>query len=100
MPIGAKHRNGLRGEHRAKRTPPHVPLKALRIVARITLDQLADELAELLDERPTRGTLSAIESGSRGASTELISAIEQVYGLDAGTVTTSYRPRQKSAPAA
>jgi hypothetical protein len=84
------------GRRRQKRTPPHVPIKALRLVANWTLDDLADAIGALQDpdvERPSRGTLSAIESGTRGASTELLTAIEQVFRLEPGMITTTYRPR-------
>ena len=81
------------GHRRPKRTPPHVPIKALRLVANWTLDDEADALAQRLDSRPTRGALSAIESGTRGASPEILRALEDVYGLEPGMVTTDYRPR-------
>lgn len=80
-------------QRRIKRTPPHVPLGALRHVARITLDELGAAIGEITGERPTRGALSAIESGTRGASAETLRAIEQVYGLQPGSITTAYRPR-------
>jgi transcriptional regulator with XRE-family HTH domain len=93
MPLRAEFQ-GLKGERRGKQPPPHVPIKALRKVTGITLDRLADEIGRVTGEvAPSRGTLSAIESGARGASQELLDAIEQVYGLDPGTITTTYRPR-------
>lgn len=93
MPIGAAHR-GRRGEARKSHTPPHVPIKALRIVAGITLDVLATEIGQITGRKPARGTLSAIESGIRGASTEMLRAIEQAYALPSGMVTTDYDPRR------
>lgn len=43
--------------------------------------------------RPTRGALSAIESGLRGISAELLDALNDVYGFSPGTITTDYVPR-------
>lgn len=102
MPTGAKL-SQARGDDRPVRTPPHVPIGALRLVADITLDELAVGIAEILTVKqgreatpPSRGTLSAIESGRRGASAELLSAIEEFFQLPAGTITTTYRPRPKA----
>lgn len=81
------------GRRRPKRTPPHVPIKALRLVANWTLEDEAAELERVLGERPSRGSLSAVESGTRGASDELLRAMEEVFGLEPGMITTSYRPR-------
>ncbi|MEZ0366766.1 helix-turn-helix domain-containing protein [Mycobacterium sp. pUA109] len=93
MPIGAKHSKSI-GEDRPLRTPPHLPLKALREVTDTTLEELAIGIGEILDSTPpSRGTLSAIETGRRGASRELLSAIEEFFHLSPGTITTTYRPR-------
>lgn len=54
---------------------------------------LATEIGQITGRKPARGTLSAIESGQRGASTEMLRAIEQAYALPAGMVTTDYKPR-------
>lgn len=99
MPIGAKH-SQKRGERRALRTPPHIPIRALRLALDITLDEVAVGVEEILGERPSRGTLSAIETGHRGASPELLSALEEFYRLDPGTISTTYRPRKKAVMAA
>lgn len=96
MPIGAAYR-GRRRETRTPKTPPHVPIKALRIVAGITLDVLATEIGQITGIKPTRGALSAIESGVRGASTEMLRAIERAYALPVGMVTTDYEPRAAAA---
>lgn len=92
MPIGAAHR-AYNGSRRTKVNPPHVPIRALRIVLGIPLDTLAAEIEKITGVKPSRGTLSAIESGNRGASTEMLHAIERAYGLEPGMVTTNYQPR-------
>lgn len=106
MPIGPKTARH-KGDDRPSRTPPHVPIGALRAVTDTTLDELAIGIAEILTEEagevvaaPSRGTLSAIESGRRGASAELLFAIEKFYRLTPGTITTAYRPRPRAKVAA
>lgn len=89
MPVG---HNTSRSE-RPRRTPPHVPLKAVRLLVGLRLDDLAHGVERLTGVSPSRGTLSAIESGRRGASPELLDAIGQVIGLEPGDITTNYRPR-------
>lgn len=88
---------------RERRLPPHVPLSALRTVAGWSLDNLAKQLAEKTPCSPGRGTLCAIEKGDRGASLDLLHALETVYGLEDGTISTTWQPmapRGKSASAA
>lgn len=70
---------------------PHV-----RLIAGITLEALLDRIEEETGRRYTRGALSAIENGHRGASAELIGAIEAAYGLPPGAIDTDYRPRHES----
>ncbi|SIK42041.1 helix-turn-helix domain-containing protein [Mycobacteroides abscessus] len=85
-----------RPKPRAQLTPPHVPIRALRHLAGLTLDGLADLIEDATGVRYTRGTLSAVESGLRGTSKELLAGIEVAYGLEPGTITTTYRPRLAS----
>ena len=79
---------------RARRTPPHVCLRDLRLAVGLTLDDVRTRIAEENpDLQPTRGALSAIESGTRGASAQMLDAIASAYGLEPGAVTTDYTPR-------
>lgn len=80
-------------KERVRRDPPHAPIKALRLAAGISLQGLADRLAEQTDCNPGRGTLCAIEQGDRGASPELLRAIETVFNLEPGMLSTSWEPR-------
>ena len=80
-------------QQREKKTPPHVTLKVLRIALGKTLDEVSGRVFEITGDRPTKGALSAIENGHRGVSAELLSALEQAYGLEPGSITTTYRPR-------
>lgn len=81
---------------RRRVTPPHVPLAALRAVAGLTIDQLIDRISEELPPEvkpPTRGGISAIENGHRGASQQMLDLIAGAYGLPSGSITTDYVPR-------
>lgn len=79
---------------RARRTPPHVPLGTLRTALGLTLDQVCERVA---DENPTlgltRGHLSGVENGHRGASAELLDALAVAYGIAPSAVSTDYAPR-------
>lgn len=80
-------------QQRKPKTPPHVSLRTLRLALKLTLDDIADRIEENRGDRPTRGALSAVESGLRGASAELLGAMEEAYGIEPGTITTTYQPR-------
>ena len=61
------------------------------------LDDICDGVESVTGDRPARGTLSAVETGVRGVSAELLAALEQVYQLPSGAITTSYTPRSTPA---
>ena len=79
---------------RPRKAPPVASLRALRLVSGKTLDQVCEAVTDYLRENSgkadrapfTRGAMSAIETGTRGASPEVLSAIEFAYGLDAGAL--------------
>lgn len=83
---------------REKVTPPHVSLGDLRAAVGITLEELAHRVSDVTDgaQKPSRGTLSALENGMRGASTDLLQAIALAYGMRPTAVTTNYVPRAKA----
>ena len=84
---------------RVRIVPPHVSLQSLRVATGMTLDELCERVGEVTGkEPPKRGTMSAIENGIRGASSELLDAIALAYGLQPGSVTTTYRPRRTTRP--
>lgn len=82
-----------------KSTPPHVSLRSLRKATGLTLEQVAEAVADVLTPQGgervsvSRGTISAIETGTRGVSREMLAALEIAYGLDAGDIVTDYQPR-------
>lgn len=82
-------------QQRKSVTPPHIPLKALRVACGLTLDQVCERLA-VYGKPTTRATLSAIEGGHRGASQQMCAALEHAYRLPAGSIDTKYAPRSRS----
>ena len=79
---------------RERRTPPHVSLRDLRTVSGKTLDEICALASEELRNPLTRGALSAIENGHRGASAEVLRALEVAYGIGVGSLNTDYEPRE------
>lgn len=87
---------------RAKRTAPHVTLRGVRNATGMTLDQVAQAVNEVTGGKTkvNRGTISAIESGVRGASVQMLNAIAVAYGMEPGDIVTDYEPRQRDLGAA
>lgn len=76
------------------KTPPVASLRSLRIASRQTLEAVAESVSDLLDQKVSRGTLSAIETGARGASIQMLNALAVTYGLEPGDLyTPDYDPR-------
>ncbi|WP_207842575.1 helix-turn-helix domain-containing protein [Williamsia soli] len=84
---------------RKLRTPPHVSIRTLRVVSGLTLDQLIGRMQEATGRSFSRGAMSAIESGLRGASAEVVEALELAYGLEPGAIDTNYERRASTAAA-
>lgn len=84
---------------RPPKTAPHVSLRCLRLATNQTLEQVAESVTAILKpEVPiSRGTISAIEGGHRGASKRMLDALAVAYGLEPGDITTDYQPRMREA---
>lgn len=84
-------------KQRAPKTAPHATLRGLRKASGMTLEQVADAVNEVLGARSkvNRGTISAIESGLRGASVQMLDAIAVAYGMEPGDLVTDYEPRSR-----
>lgn len=82
---------------RSPKVPPHVSIAVLRQVSGLKLDEVCDLVAEVTGDRPTKGALSAIENGHRGASAQLIAGLEHAYKLPVGSISTNYAPRNTPA---
>ncbi|MEV0367572.1 helix-turn-helix domain-containing protein [Nocardia fusca] len=76
---------------------PHISLHGARLIAGLTIEQLIDRIEAETGRRYSRGSISAVENGHRGASIELLRALEIVYGLPSDSIDTAYQPRHRSA---
>lgn len=80
-------------ENRQPKTPPHISLKTLREALNLSLQEVAHRVADITGSEPSKGTLSAIENGQRGAGLTMLAALERAYNITPGTITTTYKPR-------
>lgn len=81
---------------RQRKTPPHVSLAHLRSAVGLTLDEVCRRISQENPKlAPTRGAISAIESGLRGPSAPMLAALCVAYGLPEGAITTDYDPRNR-----
>lgn len=81
------------GSQRQPKTPPHVPIKYLRLAANLSIDTVIERIQKDTGRRYTRGAISAIENGHRGASCEVLEALEAALCLPIGAISTDYEPR-------
>lgn len=77
---------------RPKVSPPTLGIADLRKSHRMTQAAVAEQVAAIIDKPFLAGSLSTIEGGHRGASDEILRALEQVYGLGAGSLSVTYEP--------
>lgn len=78
---------------RQPKPPPHVPIRYLRIAAKLTIDDVIARISAETGHAYSRGAISAVENGHRGASSDLLQALELVYDLPPGAIDTAYTPR-------
>lgn len=79
-------------DQRPKVAPPQVGLADLRKSHRMTQTAVAEQVAAIIDKTFNSGSLSLIEGGHRGASAEVLAALEQVFGIGAGSLVVTYEP--------
>lgn len=90
-------------KQRDKVEPPRIRLADLRRSHRLTQAEVAAQVAAIIDKPFVAGSLSLVEGGHRGASAEVLSALEQVFGLGPGSLVVDYTPshdRRKGGAAA
>lgn len=88
-----------RYKQRAKVPPPHVPIGVLRAVSGKTLEYVVTQMNRLDPDRIrpwTTGGLSAVETGHRGASPEMLVLLARVFQIDPALIDTAYTPRSRS----
>lgn len=87
-------------KHRREQVnPPHVTLGDLRAATGHTLEQVCASFTDATGMPLTRGALSAIESGIRRPSLEVLAGLEVAYGLRPGAITTDYQPMPRKTAA-
>lgn len=79
-------------KQRPKVSPPQIGLADLRKSHRLTQAQVAEQVAAIIDQQFLGTSLSLIEGGHRGASDDVLRALEQVFGLAAGALAVNYSP--------
>lgn len=84
-------------DQRVKVIPPHVSIGDLRRALGLTLDQVCERFEDATGAQITKGALSGIENGHRGASASVLAGLAAVYGLPVGAVSTTYQPRERAA---
>lgn len=73
-------------------TPPHIPLRALRVRLGLKLSDVCERVEVILGKSFTVGALSAIEKGHRGASAEVLVALQTALGLGPDDLVVDYSP--------
>lgn len=69
-------------------------------MAGLTIDGLIERIYDLTEQRVTRGAISAIERGHRGASPDLLRAMEMAFDIRPGEIVTDYEPNPSRRAAA
>lgn len=77
---------------RPLKKPPVAGLSAIRASHGLTQAAVCERVAAILDKSFTVGALSAIEKGHRGASAEVLTALESALRLPAGALNVDYDP--------
>lgn len=88
---------------RERMQPPVITLAGLRGALGLTQAAVCEQVAAITNKPFTKGALSAIEGGLRGASAETLAALEVALRLAPGSLLTTYppsHPRRKCEDAA
>lgn len=86
-------------KQRPKVQPPVIRLGDIRASHGLTQDAVCQQVSAITNKTFTKGALSAIEKGHRGASAETLAALEVALHLPAGSLQVAYEPshdRRKS----
>lgn len=79
-------------KQRPKRRAPVVGLADIRGALGLTQTAVCERVSAITDKTFTKGALSALEQGHRGASAETLAALEQALRLRPGSLTVDYSP--------
>lgn len=82
---------------REKRPVPLITIKALRLSHKLTMEQVCERIQQNFPELAlNKGTISAIESGTRGMSDLMAIAIARAFDLPDDALILEYEPKRKS----
>lgn len=79
-------------KQRRKVQAPLVPLAALRAALGLTQTEVCNSVEAITNKTFTKGALSAVENGHRGASAETLAALETALRLQPGSLVVGYEP--------
>lgn len=87
---------------RPLRQPPFVDLGGIRRLVGLKQPEVCAKVEAIIGKTFTVGALSAIEKGHRGASPEVLAAIQTALGIHPGDLQTAWEPShsRRKAPAA
>lgn len=71
---------------------PVVTLRGVRASHGLTLDDVCGRISAITNKPFSKGALSAIENGHRGASQETLAALETALRLPPGSIAVPYEP--------
>jgi len=77
-------------------TTPHIPLESARAIAGLTIDALIDRIEIATGHRYSRGAISNVEKGTRGASVQMLEDIAAAYKIPVSKIRTDYLPRTQA----
>jgi transcriptional regulator with XRE-family HTH domain len=60
---------------------PHDRIRAYRERAGMSLDELADEIAKVCGDRPSKAKMSRIETGIQPVPVDLLPALKKITGI-------------------
>lgn len=79
-------------KQRPKQDPPVATLADIRAAVGLTQTAVCEQVAAITNKTFTKGALSALETGHRGASAETLAAIEVALRLKPGALIVNYAP--------
>lgn len=77
---------------RPRMQPPFVDLASVRRLVGLTQTDVCAKVEAVIGKTFTKGALSAIETGQRGASPEVLAALQTALGIHAGDLQTAWEP--------
>lgn len=95
MPTEPTRKGSRYAKQRPKLPAPVVTIATLRKAKGLTLQAICDHIYDEHGIKVDRGTVSAIELGHRGASTQMLNAIADALGIHAIDIDTAYEPRRR-----